>query len=80
MLLDEKNYSGADIESIVKETVKKLFVRNIQSGLDESLWKKLSMGDFESVIADTPSSYHSQKKKLDAMLEKLKELDVKSAT
>ena len=80
MLSDEKNYSGADIESIVKETVKKLFVRNIQSGLEESQWKKLSMGDFEAVIADTPSSYHSQKKKLDAMLEKLKELDVKSAT
>ena len=38
------------------------------------------MGDLEKVIATTPSSYNSQKKKLDAMLEKLKELDVKSAT
>ena len=80
MLPDEKNYSGADIESIVKEAVKQLFVSNMQSGLDESQWKKLSMGDLERVIVSTPSSYNSQKKKLDAMLEKLKELDVKSAT
>ena len=80
MLSDEKNYSGADIESIVKEAVKQLFVSNMQSGLDESQWKKLSMGDLERVIVSTPSSYNSQKKKLDAMLEKLKELDVKSAT
>ena len=58
-------------------------MENLENTLKELMldqWKKLSMGDFEAVIADTPSSYHSQKKKLDAMLEKLKELDVKSAT
>ena len=34
----------------------------------------------EAIIKETPSSYHSQKAKLDKMLQKLKELDVKSAT
>ena len=80
LLKDEQNYSGADIESIVKEAMKRLFVRNIQSGAEEAQWKKLSQGDLEAIIAETPSSYHSQKEKLDKMLEKLKKLDVKSAT
>ena len=80
LLPNEQNYSGADIESIVKEAVKRLFVRNIQSGVEEAQWKKLSQGDLEAVIAETPSSYHSQKEKLDKMLEKLQKLDVKSAT
>ena len=80
LLKDEQNYSGADIESIVKEAMKRLFVRNIQSGVEEAQWKKLSQGDLEAVISETPSSYHSQKEKLDKMLEKLQKLDVKSAT
>ena len=80
LLSNEQNYSGADIESIVKEAMKRLFVRNIQSGAEEAQWKKLSQGDLEAIIAETPSSYHSQKEKLDKMLEKLKKLDVKSAT
>ncbi|MCQ2351920.1 MAG: AAA family ATPase [Victivallaceae bacterium] len=80
LLRDDENYSGADIESMVKEGMKQLFVRNITSGLDPKLWKTLSQSDMEKIIRETPSSYHSQKAKLDKMLQKLKELDVKSAT
>ncbi len=80
MLSDTENYSGADIESMVKEGMKRVFVRNVNSGLDESRWESLTQADMEKIIRETPSSYHSQKAKLDKMLQKLKELDVKSAT
>jgi len=80
LMRDEENYSGADIESMVKEGMKRVFVRNVNSGLDERLWQPLTQADMEAVVRETPSSYHSQKKKLDGMLQKLKELDVKSAT
>ena len=78
LLRDEDNYSGADIESMVKEAMKRVFVSNIQ--LPKEQWKTLSQTDLAEIIRDTPSSYHSQKAKLDKMLEKLHELDVKSAT
>ena len=80
LMRDEENYSGADIESMVKEGMKRVFVRNVNSGLDERLWQSLTQADMEAIIKETPSSYHSQKAKLDDMLKKLKELDVKSAT
>ena len=80
LMRDEENYSGADIESMVKEGMKRVFVRNVNSGLDERLWQPLTQADMEAIIKETPSSYHSQKAKLDNMLQKLKELDVKSAT
>lgn len=76
----DKNYSGADIESIVKEGMKRVFVRNINSQLPPNQWNTLTQADMEAIIKETPSSYHSQKAKLDKMLEKLRELDVKSAT
>ncbi|MBQ7178408.1 MAG: AAA family ATPase, partial [Victivallales bacterium] len=80
LLRDEQNYSGADIESIVKESMKRVFVANVSSGLDRSQWRSLAQSDLEQVMKETPSSYHSQKAKLDKMLDKLRELDVKSAT
>ena len=80
LMRDEENYSGADIESMVKEGMKRVFVRNVNSGQDERLWESLTQADMEAIIKETPSSYHSQKAKLDDMLKKLKELDVKSAT
>ncbi len=82
MLSDEQNYSGADIDSMVKEAMKRVFVDNIQRfGEDKKeKWRTLTMADMEAVIKDTPSSYHSQKAKLDKMLEKLRELDVKPAS
>ena len=85
LLPDEENFSGADIESIVKEAMKRLFVRNCKSGLEESQWQELSQDDLETLIKDEGqnrirSSYHSQKEKLDKMLDKLRTLDVKSAT
>ena len=80
LLRDEQNYSGADIESIVKESMKQVFVANVSSGLDRSQWRSLAQSDLEQVMKETPSSYHSQKAKLDKMLDKLRELDVKSAT
>ena len=70
-LPDGDNYSGADLESIVKEAMKKAFSDGPRPVTQE---------DLLSVIKDTRSSYLSQKKKLDEMLVKLKTLGVKSAS
>ena len=81
LLKDTDKYSGADIESIVKEAMKQVFVRNMKENPgQEKEWKSVSMNDLTSVISETKSSYHSQKQKLDAMLKKLDELDVRSAS
>lgn len=81
LLKDTDKYSGADIESIVKEAMKQVFVQNMKEKPGkEKEWKNVSMNDLESVISETKSSYHSQKQKLDAMLKKLNELDVRSAS
>lgn len=79
---DSRNYSGADIESIVKEAMKRVFVDNVTKyGRDDrSQWKKLTSEILIDVINDTKSSYQSQKEKLDKMLEQLKKLGVKSAS
>ena len=81
LLKDTDKFSGADIESIVKEALKRVFVDNMTKNPgNESSWRKLSMSDLKEVILETKSSYHSQKQKLDHMLAKLKELDVRSAS
>lgn len=81
LLKDTDKFSGADIESIVKESLKRVFVDNMNKNPDnESKWRKLSMSDLKDVISETKSSYHSQRQKLDRMLDKLKELDVRSAS
>ena len=82
MLKDEENYSGADIESMVRETMKRLFCRNIEEHGDEddSQWESLTQDDLEEVVKSTSSSFHSQQEKLKPMLEKLKKLDVRSAS
>ncbi len=79
---NEDNYSGADIESIVKGAMKRVFAENMK-GLGpqrEDAWRTLSTADLTAQIEETKSSYHSQKDKLDKMLEKLKVLDAKSAS
>lgn len=73
---NDENYSGADIESIVKEAMKQVFVRFMRGAQNQSL----TTSDLVDVIRNTKSSYHSQKDKLDAMLKQLKNLDAKSAT
>ena len=82
MLKDEENYSGADIESIVGEAMKRLFCRNIEThgDDDDSAWESLTQDDLEEVVKSTPSNYSSQKKDLCAMLDELKELNVRSAS
>jgi ATP-dependent 26S proteasome regulatory subunit len=79
---DKEHYSGADIESIVKGAMKRVFAENMKNfgpqKLDE--WRTLSTEDLATQIEETKSSYHSQKDKLDKMLEKLKDLDAKSAS
>jgi SpoVK/Ycf46/Vps4 family AAA+-type ATPase len=79
---DNDNYSGADIESIVKEAMERVFVDNVTKyGRDErSKWKKLTTETLINVINETKSSYQSQKEKLDKMLNKLKSLGVKNAS
>jgi len=79
---DSENYSGADIESIVKESMKQVFVENIRKfGLGKKEeWGTITSEQIEKVIRSTKSSYHSQKEKLDKMIQRLKELDVKSAS
>ena len=74
LMRDEENYSGADIESIVKEAMKRVFLQ------DNGVNRKLTQADLEKCIKETKSSYHSQREKLDKMLKKLKEMDVRSAT
>lgn len=79
---DNENYSGADIESIVKEAMKRLFVANMRDHGKErrANWEKLTTKDLVEVIKETHSSYHSQKDKLDKMLKRLDELHAKSAS
>jgi len=79
---DSENYSGADIESIVKEAMKRVFAKNMREfGVaKKSQWKQLTTDVLIQVVSETKSSYHSQKEKLDAMLKKLKDLDAKSAS
>ena len=79
---DSENYSGADIESIVKEAMKRVFVRNMRKyGKDsKDKWESLTTDVLVEVINETKSSYRSQKEKLDKMLERLKSLDAKSAS
>lgn len=81
-LSDYENYSGADIESIVKEAMKRVFVRNMQKYGRENKdkWETLTTDVLVEVINGTSSSYHSQKDKLDKMLERLKKLDAKNAS
>ncbi len=82
MLPDKENYSGADIESIVKESMKRLFRKNIKNHGDEndSTWDSLTQDVLEEVVKSTKSSYHSQQEKLKPMLEKLDKLDVTPAS
>jgi len=79
---DSENYSGADIESIVKEAMKRVFVQNMRKyGKDnKDKWETLATDVLVEVINETKSSYRSQKEKLDKMLERLKSLDAKSAS
>ena len=81
-LPDSERYSGADIESIVKEAMKRLFVKNMREhGKDNrSSWDSLTTEMLTDVIKGTKSSYHSQKEKLDNMLARLKQLDAKNAS
>ena len=81
-LKNAENYSGADIESIVKEAMKQVFNHNVNTyGLNKrDQWEKISSDVLTSVIKETRSSYHSQKEKLDKMMRKLNELDAKSAS
>lgn len=71
MLKDQDNYSGADIESIVKEAMKRAFVDG---------QRKATQQDLQEIIRNTKSSYQLQKEKLDKMLEKLNSLGVKPAS
>lgn len=78
---DKDNYSGADIESIVKEAMRRVFTENIDKHkLEEEKWRGITTDDIVAVIGETKSSYHSQSEKLDKMLEKLKKLDARPAT
>ena len=82
MLQNKDKYSGADIESIVREAMKRLFSRNLKKyGVDnESSWESLTQGDLVDIIKTTKSSYNSQKEKLKPMMEKLDKLNVRSAS
>ena len=79
---DAENYSGADIESIVKEAMKRVFSRNMKEfGTGKKAqWKELTTKVLTDIIAETKSSYHSQKEKLDKMLKRLKEMDARPAS
>ncbi len=78
---DSKHYSGADVASIVNEATKKLFAHNLkQHGENEEEWEDLTQEHLANIIEDFKSSYQSQRKKLEEMAKKLKELDVKPAS
>ena len=93
---DTEKYSGADIESIVKEAMKRVFTENMEGyrkakekRVDLTLekyraqkgnWKELTTEVLVKVIGTTHSSYHSQKEDLDKMKDALGKLNAKRAS
>ena len=86
LLPDKENFSGADIESIVSQAIKNVFVKAIpadKTQYDENnIQISLTAADVKSVIndKDTHSSFHSQEKKLSEMMKKLDDLKITPAT
>ena len=86
LLPDKENFSGADIESIVTQAIKNVFVRSVPSEktqYDENdIQISLTAADIKAVIKDkdTHSSFHSQEKKLSEMMKKLDDLKITPAT
>lgn len=86
LLPDKENFSGADIESIVSQSIKNVFVKAIpadKTQYDENnIQISLTAADVKSVIndKDTHSSFHSQEKKLSEMMKKLDDLKITPAT
>ena len=86
LLPDKENFSGADIESIVSQAIKNVFVKAIpadKTQYDENnIQISLTAADVKSVIndKDTHSSFHSQEKKLAEMMKKLDDLKITPAT
>lgn len=80
--MESEHYSGADIESIVNEAMKRVFTENMRGfGLEQKeKWSTLGTSVLLDVIHDTHSSYHSQKESLDRMLEQLEKLKARPAT
>ena len=83
---DKENFSGADIESIVSQAIKNVFVKSIptdRTSYDENnIQISLTAADIRAVIndKDTHSSFHSQEKKLAEMMKKLDDLKITPAT
>ena len=86
LLPDKENFSGADIESIVSQAIKNVFVKSIpadKTSYDENnVQISLTAADIRAVIndKDTHSSFHSQEKKLSEMMKKLDDLKITPAT
>ena len=86
LLPDKENFSGADIESIVSQAIKNVFVKSIpadKTSYDENnVQISLTAADIRAVIndKDTHSSFHSQEKKLAEMMKKLDDLKITPAT
>ena len=74
--LSGKNFSGSDIESMVNETMKSIFLR--ANGWTSP--QKITEKDLLDVIKKTESNYSSQKDELDKMLKRIKELHVRPAS
>lgn len=79
-------YSGADIESIVKEAMRRLFVDNMRmyGEAGKSEWEPLTTALLLKVIKETNSSYKScdevTQAKLDTMLKRLDNMGARSAS
>ncbi|MBP5786807.1 MAG: AAA family ATPase, partial [Kiritimatiellae bacterium] len=72
---DKDCYSGADIESVVKDAMKSWFSQNMRDyGPYKKMWKAFDTGILMAAAKKSSSSYNSQKDKLDKMRERLKKL------
>jgi len=68
---ETKKYTGADIESVVKETIEKAFIENKKSVTTDDLIKE---------IRDTKPMSAAQKDKISQMRDELKNYDIKKAS
>ena len=86
LLSDKENFSGADIESIIIQAIKNVFVRSVPS--DQTLYDEndiqisLKADDIKAVIEDKNmhSSFYYQETKMTEMMKKLDELKITPAT
>ena len=68
---ETKDYSGADIEAVIKETIEKAFIKNAKS---------ITTNDVLKEIKGTEAMKVTLKEKIESMMESIKKFKFKDAT